>query len=103
MTTGPRAMTPADITRIRWVSDPRISPDGRRVAFVVTMLSEERDEYLSNIWMVDTAGGEPRRFTTGPGRDTAPRWSPDGAWLAFRVRARGQGETPAPRDARRWR
>ena len=83
MTTGARAMTPADITRIRWVSDPRISPDGRRVAFVVTVLSEERDEYLSNIWVVDTAGGEPRRFTTGPGRDTAPRWSPDGAWLAF--------------------
>ena len=65
------------------MSDPRISPDGRRVAFVVTVLSEERDEYLSNIWVVDTAGGEPRRFTTGPGRDTAPRWSPDGAWLAF--------------------
>ena len=83
MTTAPRAMTPADITRIRWVSDPRISPDGRRVAFVVTVLSEERDEYLSNIWVVGTAGGEPRRFTTGPGRDTAPRWSPDGAWLAF--------------------
>jgi dipeptidyl aminopeptidase/acylaminoacyl peptidase len=76
-------MTPADILRIRWVSDPQISPDGRRVAFVVTMLSEERDEYLSNVWIVDVAGGEPRRFTTGPGRDTAPRWSPDGAWLAF--------------------
>jgi len=78
-----RAMRPADLTRIRWVSDPQISPDGRRVAFVVATLSEERDEYLSNIWVVDVVGGEPRRFTTGPGRDTAPRWSPDGAWLAF--------------------
>ena len=76
-------MTPADITRIRWVSDPQISPDARQVAFVVTTLSEERDEYLSNIWIAPTAGGEPRRFTTGAGRDTAPRWSPDGAWLAF--------------------
>lgn len=78
-----RAMTPQDITRIRFVSDPQISPDGRRVAFVVTMLSEEKDQYLSNIWVVDTAGGEPRRFTTGPKRDTAPRWSPDGSRLAF--------------------
>src|SRR5215510_2812814 len=83
MTTSPRAMTPADITRIRWVSDPRISPDGRRVAFAVTVLSEERDEYLSNIWVVDTAGGEPRRFTAGPRRDVEPRWSPDGTRLAF--------------------
>ena len=78
-----RAMTPQDITRIRFISDPQLSPDGRRVAFVVTTLSEDQDEYLSNIWVVDTAGGEPRRFTTGPKRDTAPRWSPDGSRLAF--------------------
>src|SRR5919198_1792170 len=78
-----RAMTPQDITRIRFVSDPQLSPDGRRVAFVVTRLSEDQDEYLSNIWVVDTTGGEPRRFTTGQRRDTAPRWSPDGTRLAF--------------------
>ena len=81
--TNCRAMTPQDITRIRLVSDPQISPDGRRVAFVVTTLSEEKDQYLSQIWMVETAGGEPRRFTAGPKRDTAPRWSPDGTRLAF--------------------
>jgi dipeptidyl aminopeptidase/acylaminoacyl peptidase len=76
-------MAPQDLTRIRFLSDPQISPDGRTVAFVVTVLSQEKDEYLSNIWLVDTAGGEPRRFTTGPRRDTAPRWSPDGSRLAF--------------------
>ncbi|HSB73071.1 MAG TPA: S9 family peptidase [Candidatus Methylomirabilis sp.] len=79
----PRAMIPHDLTRIHFVSDPQISPDGRRVAFVVTLLSEGRDEYLSNIWIVDTVGGAPRRFTAGPRRDTAPRWSPDGTRLAF--------------------
>src|SRR2546426_373976 len=87
-----RAMTPQDITRIRFVSDPQFSPDGRRVAFVVTMLSEDQDEYLSNIWVGDTAGGEPRRFTTGPKRDTAPRWSPDGSRLAFVSRIGGWQE-----------
>ena len=78
-----RPMTPQDLTRIRFISDPQISPDGQRVAFVVTMLSDDTDQYLSNIWMVDTVGGEPRRFTTGPKRDTMPRWSPDGTHLAF--------------------
>jgi dipeptidyl aminopeptidase/acylaminoacyl peptidase len=78
-----RRMTPEDITRIVWVSDPQISPDGRRVVFVATTLSEEKDQYLSQIWMVDTAGGVPRRFTAGPRRDTEPRWSPDGTRLAF--------------------
>jgi dipeptidyl aminopeptidase/acylaminoacyl peptidase len=81
-TTG-RPMTPQDLTRIRFVSDPQISPDGQQVAFVVTMLSNDKDQYLSNIWMVDTAGREPRRFTTGPKRDTQPRWSPDGTQVAF--------------------
>jgi dipeptidyl aminopeptidase/acylaminoacyl peptidase len=79
----PRAMVPQDLTRIRFASDPQIAPDGRTVAVVVTTLSEEKDEYLSNIWIVSAAGGEPRRFTTGPRRDTAPRWSPDGSRLAF--------------------
>jgi len=81
--TTPRGMVPADLTRIRFVSDAEVSPDGRTVAFVVTELSEERDEYLSQIWLVDTAGGAPRRFTAGPRRDTTPRWSPDGSRLAF--------------------
>jgi Tol biopolymer transport system component len=84
MASSGRAMTPQDITRIVWVGDPDIAPDGRRIAFVVTTLSEERDEYLSNIWVVDTAGGAPpRRFTAGPKRDKEPRWSPDGQRLAF--------------------
>ena len=78
-----RPMVPGDLFRIRFVSDPQFHPDGRRIAFVVTTLSEERDEYLSTIWVVDVDGGEVRPFTRGPRRDTAPRWSPDGRWLAF--------------------
>src|SRR5262245_21128345 len=78
-----RGMVPDDLTRIQFVTDPQVSPDGRRIVFVVTTLSEERDEYLSNIWIVDAAGGAPRRFPAGPRRDVDPRWSPDGARLAF--------------------
>ena len=84
MNTGrQRGMTPEDITRIRWVSDVQLSPNGLQVAFVVTTLSEERDEYLSNIWTVAVDGGAPRRLTRGDKRDAVPRWSPDGTRLAF--------------------
>src|SRR5262245_24966647 len=97
MTSARRAFEPKDITRIRWVSDAQLSPDGRRVAFVVTTLDEDRDEYLSNVWIVDVDGGEPRRFTTGPKRDTAPRWSPDGRFLAFLSERDGAGtKKPKP-------
>src|SRR5262245_38404292 len=91
--TARRAMTPQDLTRIRFVSEPQLSPDSRCVAFVATMLCAERDEYLANIWVVDTAGGAPRRFTTGARRDTSPRWSPDGRYLAF-VAARTAQQKP---------
>jgi dipeptidyl aminopeptidase/acylaminoacyl peptidase len=87
----PRPMVPQDLMRIRFAGDPQMSPDGSTVAFVVTTLSEEKDQYLSSIWLVETAGGEPRRFTTGPLRDTAPRWSPDGTQLSF-VSERDRGK-----------
>jgi dipeptidyl aminopeptidase/acylaminoacyl peptidase len=90
--TSRRPMTPLDLTRLRFVSDPQISPDGTRVAFVVTTLSEDSDQYVANIWMLDTAGGEPRPFTTGPKRDTKPRWSPDGTRLAFLSERQGHAK-----------
>lgn len=78
-----RGMTAEDLFRIAWVSDARLSPDGRTVAFTVTRLDQEADDYRSRIWTVPAAGGEPRRFTAGDGKDSAPRWSPDGTRVAF--------------------
>ncbi|HEY7492835.1 MAG TPA: S9 family peptidase, partial [Candidatus Tectomicrobia bacterium] len=77
-------MIPEDLFHIQWVSDARLSPDGRRIACTVTRLDQDADDYRSAIWVVPTDGsGPPRRFTSGGGKDSAPRWSPDGACLAF--------------------
>ena len=79
-----RGMIPADLFRMQWVSDARIAPDGRTLAFTVTRLDEEADDYRSAIWSVPADGSAPpRRFTSGGGKDSAPRWSPDGTRLAF--------------------
>jgi dipeptidyl aminopeptidase/acylaminoacyl peptidase len=64
--------------------DPRLSPDGRTVAFVVTTVDEDENTYPSAIWLVPADGSsKPRRFTFGKRRDASPRWSPDGTRLAF--------------------
>jgi dipeptidyl aminopeptidase/acylaminoacyl peptidase len=78
-----RGMTAADLFSLVSVSDAQISPDGARVAFVCTRMDEGEDAYLSNIWVVDSDGSQPQQFTRGKKRDTNPRWSPDGRWLAF--------------------
>lgn len=39
--------------------------------------------YLGDIWVVNADGSQPRRLTVHPARDTFPRYSPDGQWIAF--------------------
>ncbi len=79
-----RGMQPEDVYDLVGVSDPRISPDGRTCAYVVTSIDQEESKYLSAIWMVPIDGSAPpRRFSFGTKRDASPRWAPDGERLAF--------------------
>lgn len=77
------------------VSDPRWSPDGRRLAFV-------RD---GSIWVIDADGSRQVRVTEHPAGNSRPRWSPDGLRLAFVSRRRGWSQVwvidaPVPRRGR---
>ena len=55
-------------------SDPRVSPDGRRIA--VHVFEEGRDN-----WVLDLRSGAFTRLTFDPGEDETPVWSPDGKWI----------------------
>ncbi|MEA2487276.1 MAG: hypothetical protein QOF16_930, partial [Actinomycetota bacterium] len=77
-------MTPTDLFELTWSGDPRVSPDGSTVAYVVTTLDAETNDYPSAIWVAKLDGSsEPVQLTAGNKRDTQPRWSPDGTKLAF--------------------
>lgn len=79
----PRPVQPEDLLAIRTVADAQLSPGGGRVAYVLSEIDAEKDEYRTSIWVARTDGGEPARLTHGPRHDSAPRWSPDGSLLAF--------------------
>ncbi|MDO8506875.1 MAG: S9 family peptidase, partial [Candidatus Limnocylindria bacterium] len=77
-------MTAEDLYDFRFLADAQISPDGARVAYVVRTIEREKNAYRSGIWLVPADGDAPgARFTSGPGQDALPRWSPDGRTLAF--------------------
>jgi dipeptidyl aminopeptidase/acylaminoacyl peptidase len=79
-----QGMRPADIAEMVDVGDPRVSPDGSTVAVVVTTMDLDANEYRSRVWLVPVDGSAPPRpVTAGEKRDGRPRWSPDGARLAF--------------------
>jgi Tol biopolymer transport system component/DNA-binding winged helix-turn-helix (wHTH) protein len=61
-------------------SDPALSPDGRRIAFVQR---EAGGTSSADIYIRDLAGGEATQVTQNPASDRKPVWSPDAARLAF--------------------
>jgi len=92
-----RRLEPEDLYSIKLVEDPRISPDGSQVAFVLMEIDREAYEYRRAIWMASTGAGTPPRRFSGGGNDTSPRWSPDGRWLAF---VRSPAGEVKPKDER---
>lgn len=76
-------MKPEDLYKIKKVSDPRISPDGKWIVYTVSVPDLEEDKYNSDIWLIPVSGGKSRQLTAGAGSDHSPRWSPDGKQIAF--------------------
>lgn len=77
----PRGLVPDDYFDFVFVSDPQVSPDTKRILFVKTTVKEDAGGRNSHIYMINEQQA-PRRFTQGDG-DRQPRWSPDGASIAF--------------------
>jgi dipeptidyl aminopeptidase/acylaminoacyl peptidase len=87
---GPsRTFEARDLFSLEAASDPQISPDGSRIAYVRRSGDIMTDRMRSSIWLVDARSGEQTPLAAGPGSHSQPRWSPDGKRLAYISTAEG--------------
>lgn len=68
------------LLKIQRISDPQLSPDGKTVAFAVSLPDVPANKATHSVWTVPIDGGTPRKLADLAER---PRWSPDGKRIFY--------------------
>ena len=80
---APHPFTVNDMLAMDRVSDLVVSPDGQWALYNLRSTDLEKNRGTSDVWMVSTAGGEPRRLTNMPGSESGARFAHDGKSVLF--------------------
>lgn len=78
-----RPISLEDLTKIRFLRTPALSPDEETVCFVVETVAPDRKKYNSHLWRCRADGSDLRQLTFGERSDSSPVFSPDGRMIAF--------------------
>jgi len=89
-----------DYFALKSVGGPILSPDGAWVAYTVRTKDLENDRSETRLWMISTAGGEPRPMTAKGRSFWSTSWSPDGKYLTFMASSKDQGSQVFTLDLR---
>ncbi|MFQ6045336.1 MAG: alpha/beta fold hydrolase [Gemmatimonadales bacterium] len=79
-------LTSEMVVDLKVVTGVAMQPQGEFVAYTLRVprgADEGPGGAYSELWVVPTEGGEPRRFTSKPTSVSSPAWSPDGSLITF--------------------
>jgi len=81
---------------LKSIGAPKISPDGRFVAYEVREANWKDNEFVHQLWLVNVATGKSFQLTRGKKSAGGADWSPDGKWLAFVTEREPAAIEPVP-------
>ena len=85
-----RPVTSHDLLAFKLAGEPHLSPAGDSIAYTLTWIDQDTNQYNSTIYQVKP-GAEPVRLTNSDS-DSHPQFSPDGGTLAFLSRRSGSSQ-----------
>jgi len=86
-----RAITFDDMIAMHRIAEAELSPDGKWAAYTLATPDMDANRNATNLWMAPVAGGEAIQLTR-TGKDSSPKWSPDGKTIAFLSARSGESQ-----------
>ena len=76
-------MKPETLWDLQRVSEPRVSPDGKKVVYSVKSYDLRENKGNNDLYVIPSAGGSPVLAAVGPLNDNTARWRPDGKKIVY--------------------